>query len=724
MIAERRRGGYPTDWSDAEYELKRLSDLGQGLGDTDYNAAYRNLALLKQEAKELQKQLSKTPAQEQKEQERMEQAARASEVLAKKLQEAAEKERDAAAEAERLLEITNSAEVADQHIVDLNQELLDLKQRQAELKEAGVDLGYQEYDQNTDRIAEITKELKEYQKTLSPTDRAAQAQERLNAILEKSSAAYKNISAAIGTIKKTGTGLQDIALLTGGKMSKAFQAAGTAAEAFGTKLSAALSGAAPYIAIAVVAIKAVDSVAKIIAERFKKVFGQMKKTVQISFKVISTAAKTTGEVLSKAFSAAKKFASSAESAFSKIAGNAIKAAQELNPIPKLVDAVGSKFKRLGQMLRRVFVFSVITSGLRTIRTQISAYLSLNEQFSTALRRLQGVLLTAFQPIYEVIVPALTTLINVLSRAIAAVSQFFASLFGTTAKKAQENAKALYGQANALKATGSAAEEAAGSLASFDEINTIQTEKRSGGGGGGGGAADTGPLFDWEYDDTPFDSWGEAFSAFLDKLLAGIPKLEEAFKKFADWLNGFSKKLYDMFTFPDVLEKVEQLGRGLADAFNKLVDWIDWRQLGKALGAGLNLALQFLTEFLYSFDWMNLGRRLADFINGLVSEIDWYDFGRLLWSGFKIGLETLAGILVGLDMPLLAKAASNIVKGFFDEMTNTVNMIPWEEIDRQIVRFLQSWIGWGCSAVFSMQWAQSLTRFMPFYLARWTNWEKG
>lgn len=354
-------------------------------------------------------------------------------------------------------------------------------------------------------------------------------------------------------------------------------------------------------------------------------------------------------------------------------------------------AVGKKLKRLGQMIRRVFVFSVITKGLRAVRTQISAYLSLNEQFSTALRRLQGVLLTAFQPIYEVVVPALTTLIQVLSQAIAVVTQFFASLFGTTAKKAQANAKALYGQSKALKETGKAAEEAAGSLAAFDEINTIETEKDS---GGGGGAADTGPLFDWEYDDDSFGSWGEAFSAFLDKLLAGLPKLEAAFKKFADWLNDLAKKLYDMFTFPGVLDKVKALGKGLAEALNKLVNWIDWEMLGKALGAGLNLALNFLTEFLYAFDWMNLGRKLADFVNGLVSEIDWYEFGRLLWAGFKIALETLAGFLLGLDMPLMAKAASDTIKGFFDEMYNTIERIPWGDIGKQLAAFLNNidWYG--------------------------------
>lgn len=301
--------------------------------------------------------------------------------------------------------------------------------------------------------------------------------------------------------------------------------------------------------------------------------------------------------------------------------------KNLNVFSGLTKSLGSTFKWLGRTIKQALVFSVIYKGLSVLREQVGSYIAVNAEFSDSLQRLKGVLLTAFQPIYDAVVPALTVLLNVLSRVIAAVSQFTAVLFGKTAKQAQSNAKALYGQARATEAAGSAAEEAAGSLAGFDEINTIQTEQK--GGGGGAAAGDAGPLFDWEYEDTPFPDWGEAFSALLDRILGGIPKLKEAFKGFSDWLNGLTKKFYNMFTFPGVLGKVEQLGRDLAGALNDLVGDINWYQLGQALGAGLNLALQFLTELVYTFDWVALGGGLAGCINGLVSEIDWYDFGRLL-----------------------------------------------------------------------------------------------
>lgn len=396
--------------------------------------------------------------------------------------------------------------------------------------------------------------------------------------------------------------------------------------------------------------------------------------------------------LSVSFGIIRKGAVSLGKAFSSATKGVLKAVKNLNAFSKIAESIGPKLSRLGKMIRRVFVFSVITMGLRALRSQISSYLGVNTELSSALQRLKGAFLTAFQPIYDVIVPALATLINAMTRAIAVVAQFIATLFGTTASKAQANAKALNAEAKALKATGAAADDAAGSLAGFDEINTIQTENAGGGGGGGAGIGED--AFDYEYGVEGFESWGEAFSYVLDNILAGIDRLKDKFKSFSDWLNGVSFNLLEMFHFDGVRDKVEQIGVELADAFNKLVDWINWYQLGQALGAGFDLALLMLTSFIYSFDWIALGGALASAFNGLVSEIDWYNFGRLLWAGWKIGLETLAGFLLGLDMPQLAKAASNIVMGFFNSMLETIQKINWAQIGLQISTFLNNidWIG--------------------------------
>ena len=587
------------------------------------------------------------------------------------------------------------AGIADQRIINLNRELSELNARQKELESAGIGYGYEEYDQNAARIAEINRELKEYKKSLTEVAAAEQAagqarqqagqtagsQSRINTYLEKTSSLYQKLNGMIGKTTKMSGVLREAATSSTGQIGSAITSILGILETVPGIVGAIAGKIGAIIATALPEIRVIAYIIVIVIELIKKLGDLISQKMQaIKDDIVKTAEAfiVFGKLAAKGISAAAK-------GTAKFVSSIIKAVSGLNVFSKLSDSLSQKLKQLGSVIKQALVFSVIYQGLSMVRQQIGSYLVVNAQFTTALRRLQGALLTAFQPIYEVVVPALTALINILSRAIATVTQFFASLFGKTAKQAQSNAENLYDQANATQAAGDAAEEASKQLAAFDKINKLDGKNSAGGGGSAG--AETGPLFDFEYEDTPFDSWGEAFSAFLDKLLGGIPKLRDAFKSFADWLNDLTENLYEMFTFPGVLEKVKQLGRELADALNYLTDLIEWEQLGRALGAGLNLALNFLTSFIYEYDWMNLGHRLAEMVNGLVDEIDWKEFGRLLWAGFKIGLETLAGFLLGLDMPLMAQAASDIVIGFFDEMTNTIRRIPWGDIGRQIADFL-------------------------------------
>lgn len=602
-------------------------------------------------------------------------------------------------ERSRLEEINQTADVSDQRIIDLSHRLAELQARQKELSDSGLGIGYKEFDENEKGIQSITAELKNYQKALqdvaSEQEKIGKFTGTLEEVRESISGVFSDFDA--GKYAKGFEEIGTVMQLAGTKLAGSSEAVGAAFTEMGGAISAA---AGPLAVVLVIVVSIVKAVKALLAAMQKFAQDSILKMAGVitACKNIAKALSPIGKLFEKAFSVTKNGVAKLVKSLYVATAGLVKFAAENNALTKVTDAVHSKLERLGNMIRRVFVFSVVTKGLRELRSELSSYLAINEQFSNSLRTLQGVLLTAFQPIYDAALPAIITLINIVSKAIAVISQFIAVLFGTTAKKAQQNAKNLYEQAHAVKAVGGAAKQAAKdaetAIAAFDEFNILSFPDNSGGGGGGAGGGIEMPNFEYEYEDFPFDSWGEAFSAFLDKLLDGLPKLEAAFKDFADWLNDLSKKLYDMFTFPGVLDKVKLLGKGLAEALNKLVDWIDWNQLGEALGAGLNLALNFLTSFLYSFDWMNLGRKLAEFVNGLVSEIDWYEFGRLLWAGFKIALETLAGFIMGLNMPEMSKAASNIVLGFFDEMYNTIKRIPWYGIGKQIAAFLNNidWYG--------------------------------
>lgn len=336
--------------------------------------------------------------------------------------------------------------------------------------------------------------------------------------------------------------------------------------------------------------------------------------------------------------------------------------------------------------------SAMTEGFKNL-AQFSS--GTNKSLSTiksALTQLKNSLATAFAPILETIAPILTRFINMLSTAADYIARFTAALTGKSsyvrATKVQED------YAKSLEGTGAAAEDASKSMAKFDEINQLTTKDASS--GGSGGSSETSPADMFEtvaIEPLDFASWGEAFSAMLDKILTdGIPKLKEGLSKFADWVNSFSANLYEMLTFPGVYDKIILLGTEIANALNGLVSQINWAQLGAVLGAGLNLALGFLVSIVYTFDWLSLGAKLADMFNNAVAQIDWRNVGMLLWAKFKIAIETLAGFLLNVDMTQLAHAASELIIGFFDAASETIQSIDWQALGHQIADFLAN-IDW-------------------------------
>lgn len=155
---------------------------------------------------------------------------------------------------------------------------------------------------------------------------------------------------------------------------------------------------------------------------------------------------------------------------------------------KRMDKFGQHVKTLA---KRVLVFSLISAGLRALKNYLWEAIQQNDEAVAAIARLKGALMTLAQPIVEVVIPAFTLLINVLTRIVTAVARLVSMLFGTTIQKSAAGAKALNKQKNAIQDVGEAAEEASGSLADFDELTTISySDNKSSGGGLGDMGLDT------------------------------------------------------------------------------------------------------------------------------------------------------------------------------------------------------------------------------------------
>ena len=155
-------------------------------------------------------------------------------------------------------------------------------------------------------------------------------------------------------------------------------------------------------------------------------------------------------------------------------------AQLKNAVQSATTAMEKGFERVGRMIKRVFVFTVILRALRGLRDYLKDLLLSFPQIRDAVAELKGNMLTIAQPFIERLIPAVQTLLALLVQVSAVLADIVSKIFGTTAAKSRESAEALNDQAKAYKKTGGAAAKAAKQLASFDQLN-ILNDNTSGGG---------------------------------------------------------------------------------------------------------------------------------------------------------------------------------------------------------------------------------------------------
>ncbi len=254
-------------------------------------------------------------------------------------------------------------------------------------------------------------------------------------------------------------------------------------------------------------------------------------------------------------------------------------AKRMGEATKKADGILDRFsKRVKGLITRVFVFTLITQALRSMREWLGKVIRTNSEATAAIAKLKGALLTLAQPLVEVIVPAFTALVNILTKIVSAIARLIAVLFGKTISGSKEAAKNLNKEAKALEATGSAAEEAAGSLAGFDEINTIQTENK---GGGGGSAIE--PDFSFDTD------MSEADLGKLLNLMKAIGAAILAWKLGDGMLDSLQKFVGLMLAIDGAVGLVS----AAMDAWNNGLNWDNLLQiLGRAAELVLGLWIAF------------------------------------------------------------------------------------------------------------------------------------
>lgn len=265
-----------------------------------------------------------------------------------------------------------------------------------------------------------------------------------------------------------------------------------------------------------------------------------------------TASNTTQQASEKATSSVKKMNKGWKDLAAGIKNATNKAGQFIkqhNPIAKMAKSLGKTFGRLKEMILSAFVFSVVSSWFYEVKDTISGYLKLNTKLQNGLSQLKGTLLTAFQPILEIIIPALEKLVALLVKVASAFASFTARLTGTTVAANKKNAEAMYNQAKAYDATAESAEKAKKATMGFDELNIVSDNTKT------ETAEDTSTIFDVQE------------SKFGDKILKVFKKIKKTATDIGKaFLKGFKlDRLVEQFK--DVWDKIKAGGEEAISQLN-------------------------------------------------------------------------------------------------------------------------------------------------------------
>ena len=306
----------------------------------------------------------------------------------------------------------------------------------------------------------------------------------------------------------------------------------------------------------------------------------------------------------------------------------------------------ARFKdQIKSLARSMLVFSVITAALMALRKQIKAAIATSAEASDAFARLKGALLTLAAPLMDVLIPALTWLMNLLAAIVSEIVTIISILSGKSKKSMEASGKNLYKEATAIDATGKAAKEATDALAAFDEINKLSTTTSV---GGGGGASAIAPDFD--FDEGPM----------MEKLDKVFQKINDSFKTIRAGLEivvddlkwSFDKKAIPKSKATWLTVLTALLGATLGAAFGGITGGV----IGLSLGVLLGLYLVGLdpetwkTEMDAEDAWIVvitalLGALLGSVFLGITGGVAGFSLGAILGlylTGFAEGDEEHGG----------------------------------------------------------------------------------
>lgn len=337
-----------------------------------------------------------------------------------------------------------------------------------------------------------------------------------------------------------------------------------------------------------------------------------------------------------------------------------------------------------QVLRRAInaVIKAITEGFRTGIENLAEYDAEFGALITSLKNSLGLFKNsigvAVAPILSVLIPALNQLLAVLTRAMNTLARLTALLTGKHTYTIAADFQTVEQSAGGAN---KAAKELQRTILGFDEINKLTRPSDSSGGGGGGSNDGISSYLTEEVGEWNYDSWGEAFLAFvqwLDK--NGVPALQRALNNVSSVVNSFSTNLADMFSYEGVQDAVSNLATNIGEAINNFFNGdpeeggLNWEEMGRAIGQTIRTAFNFAANLLRPIDFIGIGSNIATSLNTALEQFTPEDIENIAYTIFTFltaGIQTAIGFLLTADFPKMAEVAGNIINSLVEKFRKLI-----------------------------------------------------
>lgn len=209
-----------------------------------------------------------------------------------------------------------------------------------------------------------------------------------------------------------------------------------------------------------------------------------RSVISDGFAAGASAAKSTAKNTDKAAASQDKLKTSTDKATKSLKKQGEVGSVSIGKTKTNADRVTQSIKALGDRLtglvKRVFVFGLITTGLRKVRDWFANILKTNVQMQSALANLKGAIYTLVTPLVNTVIPILVKIVNIITTIIYYIEVAITALTGFQFSSIVSDAQALYNAANgtsdSLSDANDNAKELKKTLASFDTLEVLNKDE--------------------------------------------------------------------------------------------------------------------------------------------------------------------------------------------------------------------------------------------------------